>query len=108
MVERWQSAPALSEPAELQITAISLDAQLDLVGFVGQPVTLIAKRADGSDVTQTRLVRTNQANQANQGTDHGLSLSALPSIFARPLARQLTPNTRLDCLSVSRRVGLYR
>lgn len=47
MVESWSQREALSQPWELQISALSTSASLDLHALLGQRVTLLTTLADG-------------------------------------------------------------
>lgn len=86
MVERWDSQEALSTPGQIQVTAISMESALELDGFIGRPVSLVAILADGSKCTRSGVVR----DAERLASDGGLAryrLTLVPWLWYTTLGR---------------------
>ncbi|MEY2892640.1 MAG: hypothetical protein RJA98_2548, partial [Pseudomonadota bacterium] len=66
MVERFSAVDALSDPFQLHLTTLSLNAHIDLLALLGQRITLRTTLSDGSRSSRSALIV-----QAAQGPSDG-------------------------------------
>lgn len=67
LVERFELHEAVSQPFELCIHALTLDAHVALKDLHARPVTLTTRLSDGSEVSRTGVVTQAQALQSDGG-----------------------------------------
>ncbi len=66
-LETWCMRESLSEPWELHLTALSLDAGLDLASMLGTNATVCTRLSDGEEVRRSGVVVSAAAAQADGG-----------------------------------------
>ena len=67
MVERFELHEAVSQPFELSIHALTLDAHVELKSLHARPLTLTTRLSDGSEVRRTGVVTEARALQSDGG-----------------------------------------
>jgi type VI secretion system secreted protein VgrG len=66
-LETWCMRESLSQPWELHVTALSLDAGLDIASMLGTHATVCTRLSDGDEVRRSGIVVSAAAGQADGG-----------------------------------------